>query len=286
MLHHLSTMSVAGLRFTRTAGQTSTPLETRSGSYIYNGDPAYFHDWEFRTLMRLKLSEDAIKAKAQKKARRNSRRSPTPQDEPTDADAEADMPGEGTGGGDLASLAAAMSRECPSDTSRSSRHGKSSKPSVTNRASHGPKGDVDPLDELTASAAQARTEMVQNVLEGLREEAFELARDIGVDVLTQPGGLRKFVEKLRDVVFPRASEEARELFKTGQKPGSLARQNQESMLSYVSRRRRWWKLLKTLDGSIELSEPMRVELLLELSGLSRRSSSSRPVLLMPNPSSL
>ena len=42
------------------------------------------------------------------------------------------------------------------------------------------------------------------------------------------------------------------------------------MLSYVSRRRRWWKLLKTLDGSIEISEPMRVELLLELSGLSRQ----------------
>ena len=71
-------------------------------------------------------------------------------------------------------------------------------------------------------------------------------------------------------MFPRASEEARELCKAGQKPGSLARQNGESMLSYVSRRRRWWKLLKTLDGSIELSEPMRVELLLELSGLSRQ----------------
>ena len=263
-------MSVAGLRFTRTAGQTSTPLETRSGSYIYNGDTAYFHDWEFRTL----LYEDAIKAKAQKKAsRRNSRRSPTPQDEPTDADAEVEAPGEEPeGGGDLASLAAAMSRESPSDTSRSSKHGKSSKPSVTSRASHGPKDlpKGDDLDELSASATQARTEMVQKVLEGLREEAFELARDIGVDVLTQPGGLRKFVKKLRDVVFPRASEEARELFKAGQKPGSLARQNGESMLSYVSRRRRWWKLLKTLDGSIELSEPMRVELLLELSGLSRQ----------------
>ena len=220
--------------------------------------------------MRRKLYEDAIKAKAQKK--KNSRRSPTPQDEPTDADAEVDAPGEGTGGGDLASLAAAMSRESPSDTSRSSKHGKSSKPSVPSRASHGPKHlpTGDDLDELSASATQARTEMVQKVLEGLREEAFELARDIGVDVLTRPGGLRKFVEKLRDNVFPRASEEARELFKVGQKPGSLARQNGESMLSYVSRRRRWWKLLQTLDGSIELSEPMRVELLLELSGLSRQ----------------
>ena len=271
MLHHLSTMGVAGFRFARTAGQTSTPLETRSGSYIYNGDPAYFHDWEFRTLMRLKLYEDAIKAKAQKKkGRRNSRRSPTPQDEPTDADVGADPPG--TVGGDLASLAAAMSRESPSDTSRSSKHGKPSKPTVPSRASHGPKDlpTGDYLDELPASATQARNEMVQKVLEGLREEAFELARDIGVDVLTQPGGLRKFVEKLRDVVFPRASEEAREPFKVGQKPGSLARQNGESMLSYVSRRRRWWKLFKTLDGSIELSEPMKVELLLKLSGLSRQ----------------
>ena len=78
--------------------------------------------------MLLKLYEDAIKAKAQKKAHRNSRRSPTPQDEPTDADVEADPPGEGTVGGDLASLAAAMSRESPSDTSRSSKHGKSSNP--------------------------------------------------------------------------------------------------------------------------------------------------------------
>ena len=90
------------------------------------------------------------------------------------------------------------------------------------------------LHELTASATQARTEMVQKVLERLREEAFELAQDIGVETLTLPGKLRKFVDKLRDVVFPVASEEARELFKTGQKPGSLPRQNTDSMLSYVS----------------------------------------------------
>ena len=64
---------MAGLRFTRTAGQLSTPLETRSGSYIYEGDPAYFDDWEFRTLMRLRLYEDAIRTKAQNKARRDSR---------------------------------------------------------------------------------------------------------------------------------------------------------------------------------------------------------------------
>ena len=44
------------------------------------------------------------------------------------------------------------------------------------------------------------------------------------------------------------------------------------MLSYVSRRRRWWKLLKTFESTIELSEPMRVQLFLELSGLTRQES--------------
>ena len=90
--------------------------------------------------MRLKLYEDAIRAKAQKKARRNSRRGPTRQDEHTDANAEADTPGEVNRGGDMASLAAAMSQDSPSATRRSSKHGKSSKPSVASLASHGFQG--------------------------------------------------------------------------------------------------------------------------------------------------
>eukprot|EP00439_Symbiodinium_sp_Y106_P012953 s3070_g1.t2 len=128
------------------------------------------------------------------------------------------------------------------------------------------------MDETTSYAVKARTEMVHRVLEGLRDEAFELARDIGIESLTEPGGLRAFITQMRNVVFPRAAEEARELFRAGQRHGVLARQGGESMLSYVSRRRRWWKLLKSLGSSIELSEPMRVELLLELSGLSRQES--------------
>ena len=95
-----------------------------------------------------------------------------PQDEPTDADADAESPGV-NGGGGLTSLADAMGQKSPAEAgSRSSKYGKSSKPSAAGVASHGTKGDVDPLDELTASATQARTEMVQKVSEGLREEAF------------------------------------------------------------------------------------------------------------------
>ena len=69
------------------------------------------------------------------------------------------------------------------------------------------------MDETSSYASKARTEMVHRVLEGLRDEAFELAKDIGVESLTAPGGLRSFVEKMREVVFPRATEEARELFR-------------------------------------------------------------------------
>ena len=92
------------------------------------------------------------------------------------------------------------------------------------------------------------------------------------DELTAPGGLRDFISRMSNVMFPRAAEEARELFRAGQRQGALARQGGESMLSHVSRRRRWWKLLKSLDDSIELSEPMRVELVFELSGLNRQES--------------
>ena len=112
------------------------------------------------------------------------------------------------------------------------------------------------MDETTSYASKVRTEMVHRVLEGLRDEAFELARDIGVESLTAPGGLRFFVEKMREVVFPRrATEEARELFRAGHMAYSPGKQ-----------------LLRTLDTTIELSEPMRVELLLELSGLTRQEA--------------
>ena len=46
-------MSEAGLRFG--SDRSTAPLETKSGSYIYHGDAANYHDWEFRTLLRIKF---------------------------------------------------------------------------------------------------------------------------------------------------------------------------------------------------------------------------------------
>ena len=113
--------------------------------------------------------------------------------------------------------------------------------------------------------------MVNKIVEGLRGDAFLVARDLGHEALMKPKGLETLISRIRANVFPRATEEARELFRAGQRQGGvLSRQSGESMLSYTSRRRRWWRLLVELDPSLQLSEEMRSELMLELSGISRQ----------------
>ena len=102
-------------------------------------------------------------------------------------------------------------------------------------------------------------------------DAFLLARDVGLETLSQPGGLEQLIGVIRNHVFPRAAEEGKELFRAGQKLGGpLSRQPSESMLSYVQRRRRWWNVLVELDPSMAVSESFRIELMLELLGISRQ----------------
>ena len=50
-------MSVAGPNFGPDHGSNRAPMETRSGAFIYHGDAASYHDWEFRTLLRVELLE-------------------------------------------------------------------------------------------------------------------------------------------------------------------------------------------------------------------------------------
>ena len=72
---------------------------------------------------------------------------------------------------------------------------------------------------MSAEATHARIENVQEVLEGLCEETFALARAIEVDVVTRPGGLRDFVNRR---CLPENEEacDACELLRFGQRPGA------------------------------------------------------------------
>ena len=54
-------MSIAGLKLQPGTSDRSAgaPQETKSGSYIYWGDAASFHDWKFRTELRIRLHDQA-----------------------------------------------------------------------------------------------------------------------------------------------------------------------------------------------------------------------------------
>ena len=60
-------MSMAGLRYC--SSSPTGPLETKSGAYVYSGDPSHFHEWQFRTLLRVELCKKKMEQKAKEKAK-------------------------------------------------------------------------------------------------------------------------------------------------------------------------------------------------------------------------
>ena len=150
-----------------------TPSETKSGVYIYNGNPGDYHEWEFRT---------------------RARHAGTKEDD---------------------------------------------------KAYVGPR-----------------------ILEGLKDDAYLVAKDFGLEALAKEDGVLKLIDKMRAHVFPSMEDEAQLLYHHGQKEGGmLSRQSGESMFAYVGRRRRWWDTLQQLDDKTIISENIRADLLLQLSGL-------------------
>jgi len=132
-------------------------------------------------------------------------------------------------------------------------------------------------DEASGEEDPGRyAEAMSKVVDGLRGEAFVVAKELGLEKIWQPGdeytdaGLDVLVKAIKAQVFPQTTFEAKELFRQFTKPsGSLSRQSGEAMHSYVARRRRCWKLLTELDTELVLSEGHRAGLLLDLSGLDK-----------------
>lgn len=57
-----------------------------------------------------------------------------------------------------------------------------------------------------------RSSLVHPVLEGLRGDAFLVARDMGLDALAAKGGLDERVERIRKMVFPGATKKPENSF--------------------------------------------------------------------------
>ena len=110
----------------------------------------------------------------------------------------------------------------------------------------------------------------QQVMDGLRGDAYKVAKRMGVKALCETDGIPKLVTAMREFVFPSKKLEAKELYTHGHAVGqTLSRQSGESMLSYCARRREWWDLLKEMDDTVGLSQDILGDLLLDNSNLGK-----------------
>ena len=89
------------------------------------------------------------------------------------------------------------------------------------------------------------------IVEGLRGEAALVAMHLGMEELLRQDGMETLVNSMRAHVSPKAQAEAKYLYRIGhQMKCLLSRQQGGPMASYTSRRRRWWRLLKSLDPEV------------------------------------
>ena len=83
--------------------------------------------------------------------------------------------------------------------------------------------------------------------------------------------LNDWLNKSKPIFFLELKKKLKNSSEQGRKQVEFYLDNpQEPMLSYTQHRRRWWKVLTDLDFSMVLSDGLRMELMLELSGLSRQ----------------
>ena len=154
-------MSVAGLKFGPDHGSNRAPMETRSGAFIYHGDAASYHDWEFRMLFKVELLE------AQEAASRT---------------AASDL----TDGSGVTNGRAMQMKSFPQ-----LKHRPVSLNPLNPRR-------YDPDRDVTRD----RYTLVSKIMEGLLEDAFLIARYMGVAALVADHGLRNLVKKVKESVFP------------------------------------------------------------------------------------
>ena len=89
---------------------------------------------------------------------------------------------------------------------------------------------------------------VNKIVEGLRGDALDMAMDIGKDTLLTDKSINQLISDIRSTLFPIEAEEAKIRFPIGQTPyGPMSRQSGTPMISYISRRKRWWKIVTKLD---------------------------------------
>ena len=204
----------AGLRYQATSFGTA-PQEAKSGSYVYHGTATGFHEWEFRTKIRVELAKSNIKKLLEQEAqnlhpwactcwsRRDARQKTRESKSLSDslcAGASEQDPADGAEGGnpDEEEEEAAASGGEVGWSAPASPQPPLSPPGSVHTVTNAVK-----VEQLAGEIESMRAELVQKVLEGLRGDAYLVAQDLGVSKLMEDDGIDQFIMALRKMmIFP------------------------------------------------------------------------------------
>ena len=221
---------------------------TKSGSYIYWGDAAHFHEWVFRTELRARAAGvDPVKyAEVMSRIVDGLR-------------GEAFIAAKDIGVDRLWQPGGEADQE---DWYEESEH-----------TEFVEEAGEEPAVEEAADGVQATPDPGKGKggkgKSKLKGKGYSGTTTPPVTTLAKPG-VQVLIEAIRRQVFPMTTHEAKELFRQYCRPkGPLSRQNGESMQQFISRRRRCWNLLIELDPEMNLSEGHRADMLLDLAGLEK-----------------
>ena len=106
------------------------------------------------------------------------------------------------------------------------------------------------------------------LVERLQGPALQVAKQLGIETLTQEDGVKRLLAALETELLPLRRQAAMELYNAGLIPqGVMSRQHGESMSSYLLRREAWWTQLRELDDTLQVSEAILGEQTLGQAGL-------------------
>ena len=219
---------VTSLAFRR--GGTVAP-ETRDGACIYFGDASQYHEWEFKTKLKLTscTKEQFPRAMAQ-------------------------VIGGLRGDALAVAMNIGMDRLTKVPTSLPDKF-HSSKQSEAEEDSQ-----ADGADDSQTGSQGAAASMRPSTLP---------PTGFLTDPTDDEDGMTALFKEIKKMVFPQTTHESRDLYKEYTKPGHgvFTRQAGEAMHLFVARRKQAWRRIRELDDKVMLSAEMRADMLLEAANI-------------------
>ena len=123
--------------------------------------------------------------------------------------------------------------------------------------------------------SQKMASLITSLIDALSDDALKIAMDMTEEELAAETAVQTLMDRIEANSARFKKDEARELHRAGSRTvGPMCRQTGESIISYISRRRRWYKRLRLLDESTVISENILSDSLMDCSGTSEQEKLS------------